>query len=62
MTMSEGEFQRQLTKIHERSRLREEELEGQWCTEERMQEELGYSKIPSRQKAAQQLPKKSIAK
>lgn len=39
------EFQSQLTKIHEQSRLREEEIEGQWATEDKMLTEWKYSKL-----------------
>ncbi len=41
----QAEFQEQLIKLHERARMREEEVEGGWYTEERMEKDLGYSKI-----------------
>jgi len=40
----QAEFQEQLIKIHERARMKEEEIEGGWYTEERMEKDLGYSK------------------
>lgn len=43
--MGQGEFQEQLLKIHERARSKEEEIEGGWYTEERMEKDLGYSKF-----------------
>ena len=41
----QAEFQEQLTKIHERARMKEEEVEGGWYTAERMEKDLGYSKF-----------------
>eukprot|EP00435_Cladocopium_sp_Y103_P014394 s303_g3.t1 len=42
---AEAEFATQLVKIKEVSRAREEEIEGGWYTEERMEKDLGYSKM-----------------
>lgn len=39
----QAEFVTQITRIHEMQRLREEEVEGQWMTEEKMRTEMGYS-------------------
>ena len=40
----QGEFSCQVMRIREQAAAREEELEGGWYTEERMQSDLGYSK------------------
>ena len=40
----QAEFQENLQKIHEQSRQRDEEVEGGWYTEERLEKDLGYSK------------------
>eukprot|EP00435_Cladocopium_sp_Y103_P044769 s1524_g12.t1 len=40
----QGEFSKQMLKLKEMKSQREEELEGGWYTEERMERDLGYSK------------------
>lgn len=42
-TAAQVEFEKQVFKIQERQRAREEEIEGGWYTEERMSKDLGYS-------------------
>ena len=39
------EFEKQVFKIKEQQRAREEEIEGGWYTEERMGKDLGYSSM-----------------
>ena len=40
----QAEFQEQLLKIKEHSRQKDEEIEGGWYTEERLEKDLGWSK------------------
>ena len=42
-TAVQAEFEKQVFKIKEQQRAREEEIEGGWYTEERMGKDLGYS-------------------
>lgn len=44
MQPTQAEFQENLQKIHVQSRQRDEEVEGGWYTEERLEKELCYSK------------------
>jgi hypothetical protein len=39
----QAEFQSQVLHIKEQQRMKEEEIEGGWYTEEKMQKELSYS-------------------
>ena len=41
--LSQGEFVQNIKKIHEKTKQRDEEIEGGWYTEEKMQKELSYS-------------------
>ena len=43
LTALQAEFQSQVLYIQEQQRMREEEIEGGWYTEEKMQKELSYS-------------------
>ena len=43
LTTLQGEFQKQVMYLKEQQRLKEEEIEGGWHTEEKMQKELSYS-------------------
>lgn len=43
--VAQAEFTEQLVKIHELTASREEEVEGAWYTEERMEKDLKYSRI-----------------
>ena len=40
----QAEFQEQFTKIREQARMKDEEVEGGWYLEERMEKDLKYSK------------------
>lgn len=39
----QGEFVQNIKKIHEKTKQRDEEIEGGWYTEEKMHKELNYT-------------------